>query len=165
MLPHTSNGSPACPWHRSRRARLSRQQARTRDFPLLLKRAHTQAAWTDRDGWRLRTDHQHEWHEGSSSMTELPDIQRIKRDVTIVRTLEQYSALPLKSSGAGFSGPCPIHGASKSSRAFHVSADGRAWYCFGACNRGGSVIDLVAALEGCSIKDAVTLIANRFSTA
>ena len=95
-------------------------------------------------------------------MTQSPDMQRIKREITIVRVLEQYPALPLKTSGAGFSGPCPIHGASKSSRAFHVSADGRAWYCFGACSRGGSVIDLIAALEGCSIKDAATLLAKRF---
>ena len=95
-------------------------------------------------------------------MTKFPDMQHIKRDVTIVSALAHYSALPLKASGAGFSGPCPIHGASKSSRAFHVSADGRAWYCFGACSRGGSVIDLIAELEGCSIKEAAALLANRF---
>ena len=35
------------------------------------------------------------------------------------------------------------------------SADGRAWYCFGDCKRGGSVIDLVMALERCDIAHAV----------
>jgi DNA primase len=98
-------------------------------------------------------------------MTSLPDMQRIKREVTILRVLEHYSALPLKVSGSGLSGPCPLHRSSKSSRAFRVSADGHAWYCFGACQRGGSVIDLVAGLEGCSIKDAATILADRFAIA
>jgi DNA primase len=95
-------------------------------------------------------------------MIKLPDMKRIKRTITIHQALATYGAPALKKSGAGTSGPCPIHGALKSSRAFRVSADGHAWFCFGACQRGGSVIDLVAALEGCDIKRATILLAERF---
>jgi DNA primase len=95
-------------------------------------------------------------------MTRLPDMQRIKREIRIDAVLAHYQAAPLKASGHARVGPCPIHGASKTSRAFRVSADGRAWYCFGACQRGGSVLDLVAALERCSIRAAAELIAARF---
>jgi DNA primase len=122
-------------------------------------------AWTDRARLRLTTDHQHEWVERISSMATVPDMQRIKREVTILRVLEHYSVLPLEASGNGLSGPCPLHRSSKSSRAFRVSADGHAWYCFGACQRGGSVIDLVARFEGCSIKEAAALLADRFAIA
>ncbi len=95
-------------------------------------------------------------------MTKLPDMKRIKREITIDRALATYGAHTLKPAGKGRVGACPIHGASKSSRAFRVSADGHAWYCFGDCTRGGSVIDLIAALEGCDIKQASIILAERF---
>ena len=96
-------------------------------------------------------------------MTQLPDMQRIKQQISIESALAHYGAPTLKVSGTGRVGPCLVHDASKTSRAFHISADGRAWYCFGACQRGGSVIDLVAAIERCSIKEAAIILAQRFA--
>ena len=90
-------------------------------------------------------------------MKDLTTIQRIKASVTVDDVLVRYGALPLRAVVKGRAGPCPICGASKNkrSRAFTVSTDGRAWFCFGTCKRGGSVIDLVMALERCDVGTAV----------
>lgn len=85
-------------------------------------------------------------------MSERLDINHIKATVTVDDVLSRYGAAPLRRVAAGRAGPCPICGhGNKKSRAFRVSADGRAWYCFGDCRRGGSIIDLVMALEKCDV--------------
>ena len=90
------------------------------------------------------------------------DIKRIKATVTVDDVLARYVATPLRRVAKGRAGACPICGAgnNKKSRAFTVSADGRAWYCFGDCRRGGSVIDLVALLQGETIADAIARLAR-----
>lgn len=95
-------------------------------------------------------------------MRQLPDMKRIKREIGIERALAYYGAIELRRAGEARVGPCPIHGSAKSSRAFRISPDGRGWYCFGACRRGGSVIDLVAALEHCSIREAAEILRTRY---
>jgi DNA primase len=83
-------------------------------------------------------------------------IERIKATITVDDMLARYG-VALKRAGVRRVGPCPIctTGRTKKSRAFVVSADGRSWYCFGDCGRGGNVVDLVMALEGCSLADAL----------
>lgn len=49
--------------------------------------------------------------------------------------------------------PCPIHKGRDAN--FSVSEREGLWNCFSVCGRGGSVIDLVAALENISIPEAV----------
>lgn len=99
-------------------------------------------------------------------MATLLDIKRIKETVTIDDVLSRYVATPLRRVATGRVGACPIcGGANRKSRAFKVSADGRAWYCFGDCKRGGSVIDLVMALERCDLPTAAKLLAARFGVA
>jgi len=90
-------------------------------------------------------------------MSQATPIARIKEQIAIVDVLARHGAGPFRSTPAGASGPCPIcsDGKNKRSRALRISRDGRAWYCFGRCQRGGSVIDLVMALEQCSLKDAI----------
>lgn len=84
------------------------------------------------------------------------DIKRIKESVTVDDVLSRYGALPLRRVATGRVGSCPICGhGNKRSRAFRVSADGRAWYCFSDCRRGGSVVDLVMALERCDAANAI----------
>lgn len=68
----------------------------------------------------------------------------------------------LKRSGRRLVGSCPIHNGQKDRRHFVVSDD-RLWRCFGDCNRGGTVIELVAALERCSDNDAIERIATWFA--
>ena len=84
-------------------------------------------------------------------------IEHIKATVTIDDVLARYGYAPLRRGAKGRAGACPICGTGKNrrSRAFTISADGRAWYCFGDCRRGGTVIDLVMAIEGCDIKGVI----------
>lgn len=93
-------------------------------------------------------------------MREPIDIAEIKRRVAVDDVLAAHGRVNLRRTSSGRAGACPICSTSKNtkSRAFTISADGRAWYCFSACNRGGSVVDLVMALEQCSALEAVTLL-------
>jgi DNA primase len=95
-------------------------------------------------------------------MNPLPDMKALKRAMSIESALAAYPAAPLRRAGGAWTGPCPIHGGSQTSRAFHISPDGRGWYCFGTCARGGSVIDLIAALEHRSIRNAAEILRQRF---
>lgn len=55
---------------------------------------------------------------------------------------------------------CPLHNDKEPS----LSLDKRRnlWKCFGRCNTGGSAIDFVMRLRGCSAKEAIHEIAERF---
>jgi CHC2 zinc finger len=145
----------------SRRAGLSRPYTRAEWRARNVTGARNKAAWTVRTLARLQTDHR-QGRNRSATMSKLPDMQRIKQTISIDAALAHYGASPMQRSGAARVGACPIHGTSTTSRAFRISADGHAWYCFGDCQRGGSVIDLVAALEHCSIRDAAAILATRF---
>ena len=37
-----------------------------------------------------------------------------------------------------------------------------AWHCHGACQRGGNVLDLVAALERCSVIEVAIVLTEQF---
>lgn len=84
----------------------------------------------------------------------------VKRNVAVEHVLERYG-VPLRESGRQLAGCCPIHGGSNP-RAFVVSPEKNAWRCFGNCNRGGSVIDLVAELERVSTAEAARLLIDWF---
>ena len=89
------------------------------------------------------------------------DMKRIKAEVLVTSALVPYLARPLKREPSGHVTCCPIHHGSNK-RAFRVSADGRAWYCHGQCQRGGNVLDLISELEKCSIVEAAALLQQRF---
>lgn len=87
------------------------------------------------------------------------DFNAIKAQVPINVALAFYG-VRLKHAGAKLTGCCPVHNGSNP-RAFTVSADRRFWYCFGDCVRGGSVLDLVAGIEDCSLVEAAKLVSER----
>ena len=84
-------------------------------------------------------------------------IADLKRDVLIPQVLAAANVPPLRRVGRETRGPCPIcnNGRNPRSRGFAVSHDGRHWYCFGACARGGSVIDLMMELHGLPVGEAI----------
>lgn len=92
-------------------------------------------------------------------MSKGDEIKRIKASVTVDAVLARYGVATRKAA-TGRVAACPIHGASAKSRAFTISKDGHAWYCFGACQRGGSVVDLVMAIEKCDVRRAVATMAT-----
>ena len=90
------------------------------------------------------------------------DFARIKRDVTLSMVLSRYGVLDqLKRVGSQLSGCCPIHyGTNPKQFVVHLTSNN--WHCFGDCNRGGGVIDLVALRERISPIQAAQLLADWF---
>jgi DNA primase len=71
----------------------------------------------------------------------------------------------LKPNGLRLVGHCPIPGHNDRTPSFHIwpSEAGGSWYCFGACARGGDVIDLCQAVEGGESWEAMMTLASRYN--
>ena len=88
--------------------------------------------------------------------------KQIKADVAIEQVLERYG-VHLRRIGAELRGPCPLptHTSRRSRDSFPVSVSRNVWSCRSqSCmqarggNVGGNILDLVALMEGCSMRDA-----------
>jgi hypothetical protein len=91
------------------------------------------------------------------------DFVRIKESVTLSMVLSRYGILAdMKKAGAQLHGCCPIH-EGRNSKQFVVNLQRNTWHCFGDCNRGGGVIDLVALRERVTPKQAAQLLAEWFA--
>lgn len=88
--------------------------------------------------------------------------KELKAKVTIEQILRRYGLWDtLKPSGQSLVGCCPIHHGTNP-RQFTVNPDKNIFNCFGDCQKGGNILDLVAGLEGCEIKDAALKIKDWF---
>jgi DNA primase len=77
----------------------------------------------------------------------------IKRAVPLAAVLERYRINGLRRSGQNqLRGRCPLHGG-EGRETFHVNTAAQVFHCF-SCGAGGSVLDLVAAIEGCGVRAA-----------
>jgi DNA primase len=79
------------------------------------------------------------------------DFKAVKQAVPIGQVLDHYG-VKLKKSGKELRGRCPIH-QGEGADSFHVSTEKNAFHCF-SCQAKGNVLDLVAAMEKCSVRDA-----------
>jgi replicative DNA helicase len=64
-------------------------------------------------------------------------------------------------SGQQFKGKkmkCPLPGHEDIAPSFSISADGRSWHCYGACDKGGDVIAFVMALDGVDFPAALDIL-------
>ncbi len=100
-------------------------------------------------------------------MGNLLKFDEIKR-IPVVQVLARYR-VKLHFNGTGASALCPLktHRAGEKERTFSVHLDRNYWQCFSAsCNsqnggrRGGDVIDLVALMEGCRMREAAEKLAE-----
>ena len=92
------------------------------------------------------------------------DFLELKATVSIEQIIAWLS-IDLKKTGAHqLRGICPIHNGSND-RQFVVSTDKNLWHCFGDCNGGGDIIELVARLQKISQKQAAEMISSHFSKA
>lgn len=80
------------------------------------------------------------------------DYKQVKEAVTMQMVLEHYGVNWLRGSGDNLKGRCPIH-KGEGDRAFNVSLAKNAFNCF-SCHAKGNVLDLVAAMEQVSVRDA-----------
>jgi len=69
--------------------------------------------------------------------------QRVKNAVRIEELAGRFTELRVISAGK-MKGLCPVH--DEKTPSFHVNLERQAWICFGACARGGDVIDLAREL-------------------
>lgn len=80
------------------------------------------------------------------------DFKSIK-DAARLESVLRYYRVELRRSGKDqYRGRCPIHHGDGSD-AFHVNLARDVFHCF-SCNAGGTVLDFVAAMEGCSLFEA-----------
>lgn len=86
-------------------------------------------------------------------MTTWIDFETVKRRVPITAVLEHYRIGGLRRSGkAHLRGRCPLH-SGDGRDTFHVDTCAQIFHCF-SCRAGGSVLDLVMAIEGCDLQTA-----------
>jgi DNA primase len=77
----------------------------------------------------------------------------IKRGAPLVMVLEHYRIGALRRSGKDqLRGCCPLHGG-EGRDTFHANTAKQVFHCF-SCGAGGSVLDLVAAIEQCGLREA-----------
>jgi hypothetical protein len=89
------------------------------------------------------------------------DFRAVKEAVTMKMVLDHYGVKGLREAGDQLRGPCPIHKAKETARSFTVHLDKNAFNCF-SCGSKGNVLDFVAAMENCSVKDAALMLKRTF---
>jgi len=80
------------------------------------------------------------------------DFKAIKRGVNLEALLRHYKVELRRSGPDRYRGRCPIHGG-EGRDAFHVNLARNIFHCF-ACGAGGTVLDFVAAMERCTLREA-----------
>jgi DNA primase len=88
------------------------------------------------------------------------DFKAVKAAVSIEAVLERYGVNWLRRKGDELRGRCPIH-KGEGENTFHVSIAKGAFHCF-SCKKRGNVIDFVAAIEGCTVRDAALKLKDWF---
>jgi DNA primase len=76
----------------------------------------------------------------------------IKQGVRMEAVLRHYQVNHLQGRGVRYRGRCPIH-QGEGREAFHVDVKRKIFHCF-SCGAGGDVLDLVALLDKCTLREA-----------
>ena len=90
------------------------------------------------------------------------DFAQVKAVVSLRRVLEDHGIWEgLRRSGKDhYRGLCPIH-QGEGRDAFHGDLRKNIFHCF-SCGAGGNVLDLVAQLEQCSLREAALQLQRRY---
>jgi DNA primase len=86
------------------------------------------------------------------------DFAAIKSSVELAPLLQQYQVKLHRSGRDQYRGCCPIHGGD-GREAFHANLTKNVFHCF-ACGAGGTVLDFVAAMDRCSLREAALKLAH-----
>ena len=92
------------------------------------------------------------------------DFAHVKKQLTMARLLDQVGLTGrLKGSGPQRRCPCPIHRGDGRGRTFSVHLVDNVFHCFdNTCGKKGDVIDLWAALNGLSLRQAAMDLVETF---
>jgi len=85
-------------------------------------------------------------------MSHWVDFVAVKQSVPLAVVLRQYQVALRRSGRDQYRGICPIHGGA-GREAFHANLRRNLFHCF-SCGAGGTVLDFVAAIEGCTLPQA-----------
>jgi DNA primase len=91
------------------------------------------------------------------------DFKAVKAAVSMQAVLDRYQINWLRKNGDELRGRCPIH-QGEGQNTFHVHLTKNAFNCF-SCKARGNVLDLVAAMEKCSVRDAGLKLQEWYSVA
>jgi DNA primase len=80
------------------------------------------------------------------------DFAAVKQSMPLAPLLRRYQVKLRRSGRDQYRGRCPIHGG-EGRDAFHANLTRNIFHCF-SCGAGGSVLDFVAAMEGCGLREA-----------
>jgi DNA primase len=80
------------------------------------------------------------------------DFRLVKQAVSMQMVLDHYGINGLRKNGNELRGRCPIH-KGDGSGTFHANVSKNVFHCF-SCKARGNVLDLVAALESCTVREA-----------
>jgi DNA primase len=89
------------------------------------------------------------------------DFRAVKEVVSIRMALDHYGVNWLRKNGEELRGRCPIH-KGEGTDTFHASLAKNIFNCF-SCKARGNVLDFVAAMEQCTVRDAAIKLAEWFS--
>src|ERR1044072_3524399 len=89
------------------------------------------------------------------------DFKAVKESLTIEQVLGRYR-VNLKRSGKELRGRCPIH-QGDGAESFHANTEKNAFHCF-SCQAKGNVLDFVAAMERCTVREAALKLKAWFSS-
>jgi hypothetical protein len=90
------------------------------------------------------------------------NFRELKAAVPIRSVLERYGFLEsLRERGESLSGACPL---CRGETSFRASLEKNCFHCF-RCEAGGNMLDLVAAVEDRSVRDAAVMVAEWFGVA
>jgi DNA primase len=89
------------------------------------------------------------------------DFGAVKETVSLEAVLRHYQVPGLRKRGHQLVGRCPIHRGQRDD-SFRASLSKNAFHCF-ACQAGGNVMNFVAAMEKCSIRQAALCLQRWFS--
>lgn len=93
------------------------------------------------------------------------DFKVVKAAVDMQMVLDHYGITSLTKSGDELRGPCPIHKGNTRTKHFTVNLRKNAFKCFFAdceAHHGGNVLDFVAAMEHCSVREAAVKLQDWF---
>jgi DNA primase len=83
------------------------------------------------------------------------DFKAIKAAVTMQMVLDHYGVKKLTRLKDELRGPCPIHKGTPRGQNFSSNILKNTFKCFSqACGAHGNVLDFVAAMENCTVRDA-----------
>src|SRR6266478_8053879 len=89
------------------------------------------------------------------------DFKAVKAAVSMETILGRYGVNWLRKSDDELRGRCPIHQGEGQST-FHVNLSKNVFNCF-SCKARGNVLDFVAAMEKCTVRDAGLKLTQWFS--